>query len=198
MRELTAYSTRDELMATDYYASNAHRQFSPLAGVLSYLVPGLGQLYQGRVAKGLLFLVCLYSLFFYGMALGNWQNVYIPDAYRVQPSTPLKTLGMNIYSRLQFVGQFWIGAAAWPAIYQYATYDDKEEANKLLGTFQRSVREEEVNRLQREGDKSWDLGWVYTVIAGVLNILVMYDAFAGPAMAEAEAKERREEEPQPA
>jgi hypothetical protein len=26
-----------------------------------------------------------------------------------------------------------------------------------------------------------DLGWVYTVIAGVLNIMVIYDAFAGPA-----------------
>jgi hypothetical protein len=27
-----------------------------------------------------------------------------------------------------------------------------------------------------------ELGWVYTVIAGVLNILVIYDAVAGPAM----------------
>jgi hypothetical protein len=29
-------------------------------------------------------------------------------------------------------------------------------------------------------DKTPDLGWVYTVIAGMLNILVIYDAYAGP------------------
>ena len=47
------------------------RDFSPVAGLLSYLVPGLGQIVQGRVGKGLLFFVCIYSLFFYGMYLGS-------------------------------------------------------------------------------------------------------------------------------
>ena len=32
--------------------------------------------------------------------------------------------------------------------------------------------ERELNDLQRDGNKRWDLGWVYTVIAGVLNVLV--------------------------
>ena len=41
--------------------------------------------------------------------------------------------------------------------------------------------ERELNELQRDSDKHWDLGWVYTVIAGVLNVLVIYDALAGPA-----------------
>ena len=40
------------------------------AALLSYLVPGLGQIYQGRVGKGVLFLVCIYTLFFYGLFLG--------------------------------------------------------------------------------------------------------------------------------
>src|SRR5262249_33113576 len=51
----------------------------PWAAFLSYLVPGLGQVYQGRVAKGLLFCVSLYALFFYGMYLGRGMNVYLPD-----------------------------------------------------------------------------------------------------------------------
>ena len=39
------------------------------------------------------------------------------------------------------------------------------------------------------GTKLIELGWVYTVIAGVLNIMVIYDAFAGPAfLAHAEPK----------
>ncbi len=54
--------------------------YSPLAAFLSYLVPGLGQITQGRVGKGVLFLVCLYGLFFYGLALGHGQNVYVPSS----------------------------------------------------------------------------------------------------------------------
>ena len=52
------------------------------AALLSYLVPGLGQIYQGRVGKGILFFVCVYTLFFYGMYLGSWQNVYLARHHR--------------------------------------------------------------------------------------------------------------------
>jgi Family of unknown function (DUF6677) len=101
-----------------------------------------------------------------------------------------------LYNRLPFVGQFWIGIAAWPALYQYFTFDDNNgDGSGLFGTFQRAPRTEEtINKLQREGNKTWDLGWVYTVIAGVLNILVIYDALAGPAFAEAEQRQAYEEE----
>ena len=34
-------------------------------------MPGLGQIVQGRLGKGLLFFVCLYTLFFYGLFLGR-------------------------------------------------------------------------------------------------------------------------------
>lgn len=161
---------------------------SPFAGFLSYLVPGLGQVYQGRTGKGLLFLVCLYGMFFYGMALGSWKNVYLPDTSRDKNLNPwnLPAPLANVYNRLHFAGQFWIGVAAWPAVYQYWTANREQKEGALLGSLERTPNEEELNKLQREGDKSWDLGWVYTVIAGVLNILVIYDAFAGPALAEAE------------
>jgi hypothetical protein len=179
-------------------AQPQRRPHSPLAAFLSYLVPGLGQIYQGRIGKGVLFLVCLYGLFFYGQALGNWENVYLPDTSKVAPpiewldSFGLGRIGADIYNRIYFVGQFWIGAAAWPALWQYAHYDETQQANPPLRGIQRAPSEEEVNRLQRDGDKTWDLGWVYTVIAGVLNILVIYDAFAGAALAEVEARSSEE------
>jgi TM2 domain-containing membrane protein YozV len=160
--------------------------WSPLAGFLSYLVPGLGQIYQGRVAKGILFLICLYGLFFYGMALGDWSNVYLPDTARENNPWNLPTTMANIYNRLHYAGQFWIGAVAWPAIYHYANADEAGNQGGLFGNFQKTPSEVELNNLQRNGDKRWDLGWVYTVIAGVLNILVIYDALAGPAFAEHE------------
>jgi hypothetical protein len=174
--------------------AEAPRTVSVVAGVLSYLVPGLGQIYQGRVGKGILFLVCLYGLFFAGMAMGDWQDVYLPEVdARARDNAvswlpgPIqfvaKVLPASVLNRPQFAGQFWIGIAAWPAILQYnhmqVPFSDRFP---VLRDFQRwPSDEEEVNKLLRNSDKTPDLGWVYTVIAGVLNILVIYDAFAGPA-----------------
>jgi uncharacterized protein DUF6677 len=173
-----------------------------MAALLSYLVPGLGQIYQGRIAKGILFFVCLYAMFFYGMYLGHWCNVYLVDEKALPP---IEIAGQTLPGTLsalghrpQFAGQFWIGIAAWPAVWQYANYDSAKTADPILGRYQRMPAESRtdrtppdepvLNELQRNGDKSWDLAWVYTVIAGVLNILVIYDAFAGPAfLAPAEA-----------
>src|SRR5262249_38149359 len=91
----------------------------------------------------------------------------------------------------RFAGQFWIGAAAWPAIAQHLSRPEGEEAlenwrkgvppHPLFGPFMRVPEERVINDELRNSDKKPDLGWMYTVIAGVLNILVIYDAFAGPA-----------------
>jgi hypothetical protein len=172
------------------------RQFSPMAGLLSYLVPGLGQIVQGRVGKGLLFFVCIYALFFYGMYLGSGSvtyagttytvtsNVYLPDT-ATEHNNPfnLPRFAANLYNRPQFLGQFWVGVAAWPALWQYFNYDKgHEQGDPLLGEFQRTPSEEALNAVHTARDKrQMELGWVYTVIAGVLNIMVIYDACAGPA-----------------
>jgi Family of unknown function (DUF6677) len=111
------------------------------------------------------------------MFLGSWKNVYIPDVTKNNPGEVRgPAIVTNIWNRLQFAGQFWIGVAAWPAIMQYNNWPVP------FGTdFQKAPDEWELNNLQRDGDKTWDLAWVYTVIAGVLNILVIYDAISGPA-----------------
>jgi len=174
------------------------------AAFLSYLVPGLGQMFQGRVGKGILFLVCIYALFFYGMYLGSWKNVYLPrvsnpelEKSRKYPDVtvpPGIRLPKPLAYRVPFLGQFWVGVVAWPAIYQHLAYhervytnpEDEEgmpnlKSDPVFGKFMRTPSEEEANILQNTGDKTWDLGWVYTVIAGVLNIMVIYDALVGPA-----------------
>jgi len=161
-------------------------QYHFFAGFLSYLVPGMGQLYQGRTAKGFLFLICICGLFSYGVYLGRGRNVFIPDASNL-PKVELPLFGQlkgitkDLYTRPQFCGQFWMGIAVWPAILQYRNYDPREEPKTWLGQLQRQPDEKQLNDLQTNGDKTWDLGWVFTVIAGVLNIMVIYDAIAGPA-----------------
>jgi hypothetical protein len=178
--------------------SRPKRIFSPLAALLSYLVPGLGQIFQGRLTKGLFFMVSLYAMFFGGMCLGEGKNVYIPDTFKENPlSKNFPPIVSDLYNRPQFLGQFWIGVAAWPAILQYNQVPlPFAQANPFWQRFQQTPPErpedkppgyegKSLKELQTDGDKSWDLGWVYTVIAGVLNVLVMYDAFAGPAFAAA-------------
>lgn len=164
-------------------------KLDPMAAVLSYLVPGLGQITQGRIGKGLLFFVGLYGLFFYGMWMGQWRNVWLPDTHDLPDMVifgqKLEGLPKAVSYRPQFVAQFFIGTAAWPAVYQYIKFDrSKDEGPPPFKKFQRAPTEEQLNDLQRNASKRWDLGWVYTVIAGVLNLLVIYDALAGPMFRE--------------
>ena len=186
------------------------RRLDPLAALLSYLVPGLGQVMQGRIAKGMLFFTCLYGLFFYGMYLGSWRNVWLADC-RALPDVQLPILNTKLGGTLKdlsyrkgFVAQFFIGSAAWPAVIQYLGTEplpeptDRDGGNdlfnpkphRLFGAYMQAPSESFINKLQTNGDKLWDLGWVCTVIAGILNILVIYDAFAGPVV-------RDEDMPQP-
>ena len=205
------------------------RTYSPFAGVLSYLVPGLGQIVQGRIGKGLLFFVCIYTLYFYGLYLGTdtltfqgrtyrITDVFLPDTIEAtNPNEKMPVVLQNLYNRPQYAGQFWVGIAAWPAILQYRTYDrrraeriedlyvslgrlkgddpekkasatqaeldelEKAQSHPLLGHLMQEPGALALNVLHNAGDKRLELAWVYTVIAGVLNIMVIYDAVAGAA-----------------
>lgn len=169
-------------------------KLDPAAALLSYLIPGLGQIVQGRMSKGFVFFVCVYGLFFYGQNLGQNRNVFLGDTVTsAQQSSKVPHVLINLYNRPQFLGQVWIGMAAWPALYHYWTdapvespdHWAKIEKIDSLGWLQRSqiaMPESKINDLQRDGDKRWDLGWVYTVIAGVMNLLVIFDALAGPTI----------------
>ncbi len=148
------------------------------AAVLSYLIPGLGQIVQGRFGKGVLFMVALLGMFFLGQAMGNWQNVYVPR------EGGGRGFAAGLGARWHYWGQVWIGVAAWPALWQHFQGPLPDADNHpFWHKFQQMPREDEVNTFLRNSDKTPDLGWVYTVIAGMLNILVIYDAYAGAALA---------------
>jgi hypothetical protein len=171
---------------------------SVMAGFLGYLVPGLGHIVQGRTGKGFMFMGILLGMFFLGQAMGNWQNVYMPAVdERENNNVVLKPLA-SVYNRWHFAGQFWIGVAALPAVWQfYGMPMPSEETSEFWHRFQRPQTfedEQRNNQFLTNSDKSPDLGWVYTVVAGMLNILVIYDAVMGPAFL---AAPRREEESGP-
>jgi hypothetical protein len=157
---------------------------SYLAAILSYLVPGLGQIYQGRIGKGILFMVSLLGMFILGQWMGNWQNVYYSptrEAERREQILVMRVVGAVVGDRWQYAGQFWIGIAAWPALWQHlgGPLPDKEN-HRFWHDFQKVPEERDVNAFLVDSDKTPDLGWVYTVVADMLNILLIYDAYAGP------------------
>ena len=142
-----------------------------LAALLAWLIPGLGHWYQGRKAKAVLYCVCILSLFFAGMVLGDWRVVYW------RWINPLKNSEQFC---INYLGQFFAGLAALPGLIQatlkWYGFDP------ILGSYLAEPSQNEINGLYpRLGGKFVEMGFLYTTIAGLLNILAIFDAFEGPA-----------------
>jgi hypothetical protein len=85
-----------------------------LAAILTFLVPGLGQLFQGRVFKGLVYGICITGMFMYGSALGEWKTIQAPPfEYRMKNRTLLV---------LKYGAQFGMGAPCIAALIQTRRY----------------------------------------------------------------------------
>ena len=153
------------------------------AAFLAWLVPGLGHLYQGRTAKAILFFVCIMSTFAYGVYLGSDSEYGI---------------GRVVYAswrpgdkRFPYLCQIGVGIPAFPALIQAMGAD---EGKKPFGEFMAPPRLQtgeddlqgrpSLHQLHRSMARYFELGTVYTMIAGLLNILAIFDAFAGPVVAQ--------------
>jgi hypothetical protein len=161
------------------------------AGFLTLLLPGLGHIYQGRASKGIFFMASLLGLFHVGQAMAGWQAVFLPpverprnlqfDFHNLSAVERVSLLPTAFYNRLHFVGQMWIGLPALPAWLQY--FDIPVPLSNrfpALRDYERTPDERSFNDFERVSDKTPSLGLIYTVIAGALNLLVIFDAVAGP------------------
>jgi hypothetical protein len=173
-----------------------------LAAGLSWLVPGLGQLYQGRRLKGGLFMASLVGALVFGLWLGAGRVVYA--SWR--PGEP----------RLAFIGQSGIGAVAIPAVLQslrlhgpakepyFASvfFAPPLKPGQLVGPAYaarlaraepgfgadgffdrppfRQCQRDQLSAWQKRLGRRFEIGTLYTVLAGMLNVLVVLDAFSGP------------------
>jgi hypothetical protein len=149
-----------------------------VAAVLAWLVPGLGHLYQGRMFKGVLFMVCLLGTFFFGLYLSNGRAVY---ASWVEGD-----------KRLYYLCQLGAGLPALPALLQnYLVRDGK--APLFGGIMAPPATPAELSQWYKDLAVYFDLGTVYTTIAGLLNVLVIYDAWGGPAPPEGEEQKHSDD-----
>ena len=149
-----------------------------LAGLLAWLVPGLGHYYQGRFPKAFLFFLCITSMFLVGCYYGSSADVGV---------------ARNVYyswrsqdRRLYFIPQACMGIAAIPAGFQAM----QTNAGKApFGSFMAPPQIEPDDRtgvpptltvIMQKLHFYFELGTCLTVIAGLLNLLAVFDAIDGP------------------
>jgi MFS family permease len=135
-----------------------------VAAILAFLFPGAGHWYQGRYGKAGLFSTCILVLFVMGMIVGGGRCVYaswIPQDYR-----------------WHYLLQAGIGLPAAPAAVQW--YRDQEPLRWWGGFMARPNSLSELSDWQEKSSAGFDLGTLYTMVAGLLNILVVFDAYGGP------------------
>ena len=141
------------------------------AALLAWAWPGAGHLYQRRYAKGALFMICILGTFFYGLAMANGHAVY--SSFTRQER------------RWQYVCQLGVGTPAMLAIVQRqrVIIHDEEPLFGGLMAPPYPVEPEHNDQLaewHRRYHRYFDLATLYTMIAGLLNTLVIFDAYAGP------------------
>src|SRR6516165_11829798 len=149
-----------------------------LAAFLAWLVPGLGHFYQGRKGKGWLYAICILGLYLTGFTLGEGKIVY----WRwVNP--------LNNPERfcLYYLGQFFVGLPALPALIQGTLR--YFGMNEILWGFMSEPAQNVLNGLHPRLGKLVEIGSMYTAVAGLLNVLAIYDAYEGPAYASADDAE---------
>ena len=100
-----------------------------VAGILAFLLPGAGHLYQGRLFKAALNFLCILGLFLTGMAMAEWQAVQTPPegAFRNRNWTAL----------LKYGAQAAVGAPAWYGMVQRERYfsADNHEVSEIRTPF---------------------------------------------------------------
>jgi hypothetical protein len=127
-------------------------------------------------------MVCILGTYFFGLSLGGGHVVYA--SFR-KPDV-----------RYYYIWQLGVGLPALPALVQ--SYRVMRDKPPLLGLDIMAPPPQPVRELERDGLAAWhekyhgyfELGTLYTMVAGLLNILAIYDAYAGPVFPEPDERQR--------
>ncbi len=172
-----------------------------LAAFLAWCVPGAGHFYQGRHHKGGLFMGVILGMFLAGMWLGAGRVVYA--AWRPEPRWAyVCQAGAGLVAMPALVQSMRLAGAAKqpllasplmaPPLQPGQTVSRAYAERKVAGDADidrddfldrppyRLFRGDELSLWQRRLGRWFELGTLYTMLAGMLNVLAVYDAFAGP------------------
>ncbi len=131
-----------------------------MAGLLAWVLPGLGHIYLGARSRGIVYLVTITATFWTGVAIGSVQGTVAPHA-----------------RKLWFVAQLCTGGNTLLA-YGLHVRADPQSARST--------------KLTVAGHwSSAEVGVHYTGVAGLLNLLVIFDAIARAEPSSASRRQRR-------
>src|SRR6185503_12887249 len=129
-----------------------------VAAILAWLIPGAGHFYQRRTGKGLLFMICILGTYFFGLALGEGKVVYAS--------------WNQVDRRWQYPLQLGVGLPAAPAIVQ-SMVARRGNPPLLGGVMAPPIHSDQLSEWHRRLNIRFELGTLYTMIAGLLNILAI-------------------------
>jgi len=151
-----------------------------IAGFLSWLVPGLGHYYQGRYPKAFIFFLCVIPMFVVGCALGSSAEVGI--ARNVYWSWRWSAGDMRLWWLAQAPLSFAAvpsGIQAWHVNSQQPAPLRKFMAPPRLWTGDKTGVAPVLDEI-RQKLPLFELGTYLTAFAGLMNLLVIFDAVGGP------------------
>jgi hypothetical protein len=178
-----------------------------IAAFLAWLVPGLGHWYQGRRAKAALYFICIMGLFAYGVYLSSSNEKCFDGNGTIGYGRAVYFSWRPGDLRLPYVCQIGVGLPALPALVQANRMSNHREV--LWGGFMAPPRLDATSGGDREGPNSsqptagelhrqlnryFELAGFFTMVAGLLNVLAIYDACAGPVVVTQPAAKEAEEE----
>ena len=159
------------------------------AAIIAWLLPGFGHIYQGRVAKGILFACCILPILFAGIVMGSYHDT----KGKLQIGRVVYFSWKEEEKRLYFIPQAMVGLVAIPAFIQAKVVESGNDGicHNLFAPPR--VKSEQSNQPTRdeiiERTHSWfDLGSIFTAVAGLLNLMVVFDVICGPARLEKNEK----------
>ena len=138
----------------------------PVAGLLTWLVPGLGHIYLGDRARGLVLLVVITTTFWSGVAIGGVQGTVAPRS-----------------RQLWFLAQLCTGGNTLAAygLHYWVNPESARSKKPVFGGHWASA----------------EIGVHYTGVAGLLSLLVIFDAIARAEPSFVTKREEREHPGEP-
>ena len=179
-----------------------------VAALLAWLWPGAGHFYQRRFAKGFLFMVCILGTFLMGLRIGSGRVVYASLKnedfrwqYFCQAAIGVPAFPAIVQSVVMRDGgdPIWVMCERYPEravvngkLIEYSRIDPAKAGN-VSKTLKDGFMAPPAGKIDLNANDvlgmwhvelgNWfEIGTFYTVIAGLLNLLAIYDAFAGPVI----------------
>jgi hypothetical protein len=156
------------------------------AGFLAWLMPGLGHFYQRRYPKALIFFLCIMPTFVAGCALGSSREVGTArNAYWSWRPGDM---------RFWWLTQAPLGPAVIPSVLQ--AWQINSGQPPMFGKFMAPPKRypddpkgvAPLIDVIRQKLPHYELGTYFIVIAGLMNLLAIFDAVDGPFFYKREEK----------